>query len=67
MIDGVRPEHCRTPDIVADAAHALLVQPARQTTGRFAIDDEVLAEAGIRDLDQYAVQPGQPLLPDLFL
>lgn len=67
MIDGVRPEQCRTPEIVADAAHALLVRPARQTTGRFAIDDEVLAEAGIDDLDQYAVAPGQPLLPDLFL
>ncbi|WP_431635571.1 SDR family oxidoreductase [Dyella sp. KULCS107] len=67
MIDGVRPEQCRTPEIVADAAHALLVRPARQSTGRFAIDDEVLAEAGIDDLDQYAVAPGQPLLPDLFL
>jgi len=67
MIDGVRAEHCRTPDIVADAAHALLVRPAREVTGRFAIDDEVLAEAGTSDLDQYAVQPGQPLLPDLFL
>ena len=67
MIDGVRPEQCRTPEIVADAAHALLVRPARQTTGRFAIDDEVLAEAGVDDLDQYAVAPGQPLLPDLFL
>ena len=67
MIDGVRPEHCRTPEIVADAAHALLMRSARDTTGRFAIDDEVLAEAGVSDLDRYAVQPGQPLLPDLFL
>ena len=67
MIDGVRPEQCRKPEIVADAAHALLVRPAQQTTGRFAIDDEVLAEAGIDDLDQYAVAPGQSLLPDLFL
>ncbi|MFK2905730.1 NAD(P)-dependent oxidoreductase [Dyella ginsengisoli] len=67
MIDGVRPEHCRTPEIVADAAHALLVRPAHDTTGRFAIDDEVLAEAGVSDLDRYAVQPGQPLLRDLFL
>jgi citronellol/citronellal dehydrogenase len=67
MIDGVRLEHCRTPEIVADAAHALLVRPARDTTGRFAIDDEVLAEAGVSNLDRYAVQPGQPLLPDLFL
>jgi citronellol/citronellal dehydrogenase len=67
MIDGVKPEQCRRPEIVADAAHALLVQPARQCTGRFAIDEDVLREAGIHDLAPYAYQPGTPLLPDLFL
>ena len=30
-------------------------------------DDEVLREAGITDLSGYAVDPSQPLLPDLFL
>src|SRR5580698_10109 len=54
MIDGVKPEQCRRPEIVADAAHALLVQPARQCTGRFAIDEDVLREAGIHDFDAYA-------------
>jgi citronellol/citronellal dehydrogenase len=67
MIDGVKPEQCRRPEIVADAAHALLIQPSRQCTGRFAIDEEVLHEAGIQDFDRYAYQPGTPLLPDLFL
>ncbi|MBE1160401.1 SDR family oxidoreductase [Dyella acidiphila] len=67
MIDGVKPEQCRRPEIVADAAHALLVQPARQCTGRFAIDEEVLREAGVHDFDRYAYQPGAALLPDLFL
>lgn len=67
MIDGVRPEQCRRPEIVADAAHVLLTQPARQCTGRFAIDEDVLREAGTRDFDRYAYQPGAPLLPDLFL
>ncbi|MBU6247608.1 MAG: NAD(P)-dependent oxidoreductase [Xanthomonadaceae bacterium] len=67
MIDGVKPEHCRTPDIVADAAHAMLVRPSREATGRFAIDDEVLAETGVTGFDRYAVQPGATLLPDLFL
>jgi citronellol/citronellal dehydrogenase len=52
---------------VADAAHALLVRPARACTGRFAIDEDVLREAGVRDFDAYAVEPGAPLLPDLFL
>ncbi|HTV85239.1 MAG TPA: NAD(P)-dependent oxidoreductase [Dyella sp.] len=67
MIDGVKPEQCRRPEIVADAAHALLVQPARQCTGRFAIDEDVLRDAGIDDFDAYAYQPGTRLLPDLFL
>ena len=67
MIPGVNPENCRTPEIMADAAHAVLTTPAVERTGRFLIDDEVLAEVGITDLDRYAVKPGQPLLPDLFL
>ena len=57
----------RTPAIVADAAHAILVRPSREATGNFFIDDEVLAATGVTDLDGYAVAPGTPLLPDLFL
>ncbi|MEO9080373.1 MAG: NAD(P)-dependent oxidoreductase [Rhodanobacter sp.] len=67
MIDGVQPEHCRKPDIVADAAHAMLTRPSRDYTGHFAIDEDVLREIGITDFDLYAVQPGNSLLPDLFL
>ncbi|WP_329742394.1 NAD(P)-dependent oxidoreductase [Dyella sp. A6] len=67
MIEGVRPEQCRTPEIVADAAHALLTRPASGCSGRFAIDEEVLREEGVEDFDRYAVQPGTALLPDLFL
>jgi len=67
MIDGVKAENCRKPAIVADAAHAILTRASGDYSGHFAIDDEVLAEAGITDLDPYAVAPGQPLLPDLFL
>jgi citronellol/citronellal dehydrogenase len=57
----------RTPDIVADAAHAILTRPSRATTGNFFIDDEVLAAEGITDLARYAAVPGAALLPDLFL
>src|SRR6185312_4497951 len=39
MIDGVSAGQCRKPDIVADAAHAILTRPAREYTGHFAIDD----------------------------
>jgi citronellol/citronellal dehydrogenase len=67
LIPGVDTANCRKPDIVADAAHAVLVRPARGFSGNFLIDEEVLREAGIDDLSRYAVQPGQPLLPDLFL
>jgi citronellol/citronellal dehydrogenase len=52
---------------MADAAHAILTRDARASTGNFFIDDEVLADAGVTDLERYAVRPGNSLLPDLFL
>ena len=67
MIPGVGTANGRTPAVMADAAHAVLARPAAGFSGRFLIDDEVLAEAGITDLSGYAVDPSQPLLPDLFL
>ncbi|HET7329910.1 NAD(P)-dependent oxidoreductase [Dyella sp.] len=67
LIPGVDVARCRKPDIVADAAHAVLVRPSRECNGRFLIDEDVLREAGVTDFDSYAVEPGQPLLPDLFL
>ncbi len=67
MIPGVDARNCRTPDIVADAAHAVLVRDAEGFSGRFLIDEDVLRESGVSDFDAYAVEPGQPLLPDLFL
>ena len=65
--DAVKPEHCRKPEIMADAAHWIVTRPAGEVSGQFFIDDEALARAGITDLDAYAVKPGAPLLPDLFL
>lgn len=67
LIPGVDTVNCRKPDIVADAAHAILVRPARGFSGNFLVDEEVLREAGVHDFDAYAMQPGAPLLPDLFL
>ena len=68
MIPGIRPEHCRTPQIMADAAMAVLKSESATTTGNFFIDEEVLTEAGVRDFDRYSVVPGSTqLLPDLFL
>jgi citronellol/citronellal dehydrogenase len=58
---------CRTVDILADAAHVILTKPARDCTGNFFIDDVVLYDAGVRDFDQYRVDPMQHLLPDFFV
>jgi citronellol/citronellal dehydrogenase len=58
----------RTPEIVADAAHAILTRDSRSCTGNFFIDEDVLAEEGITDLDRYRAGNGnQPLEADLFL
>lgn len=48
----------RKPEIMADAAHAILVRPARECTGNTFIDDEVLAEGGITDLSGYRFGEG---------
>jgi citronellol/citronellal dehydrogenase len=67
MVTSVRPEQCRAPEIVADAAHWILTRPSREVTGRFFLDEAALGEAGVTDLSRYAVAPGSPLLPDLFV
>ena len=67
MIPGVDVPRCRKPDIVADAAHAVLVKTAAGFSGKFLIDEDVLRESGVTDFSGYAVDPAQPLLPDLFL
>lgn len=45
--------HSRTPEIVADAAHAILTRPSGEVTGNFFIDDEVLTAEGVADLSRY--------------
>lgn len=67
MIPGVDETMARTPEIVADAAAIVLSRDSRTTTGNFFIDEEVLSSEGITDLSSYAVSPGSPLLPDLFI
>jgi len=57
----------RKPEIIADAAHIILCRSARDFSGNFCIDDEVLAAAGITDLGGYAVDPERALIPDFFV
>ena len=66
MIPGIDTAACRTPEILADAAHVILAGAPR--TGEFLVDDEVLASVGVTDLDKYAVVPGTTdFLLDFFL
>jgi citronellol/citronellal dehydrogenase len=68
MLEGmVRPENCRTEEIMADAAHAILCQNARHCTGNFFLDEDVLRATGVRDFEKYSVKQGEPLMKDLFL
>jgi citronellol/citronellal dehydrogenase len=68
MLSGrVNPRNCRKPEIMADAAHAILCRDAAGCTGNFFLDETVLRQDGVRDFDPYAVEPGQPLMKDLFL
>ncbi len=60
-------QHSRKPEIMADAAHAILTRPSREFTGNFCIDDAVLEDEGITDLSGYAVNPDMPLAPDFFV
>jgi citronellol/citronellal dehydrogenase len=58
----------RRPEIVADAAHAILTRPAAACTGRSFIDDDVLAEEGVTDLSAYRYGDSDAgLQVDLFL
>jgi citronellol/citronellal dehydrogenase len=67
MIPGIDSGRGRKPEIMADAAHWILVQPSRECTGNFFIDEDVLRTAGVTDLRRYATDPSKSPLPDLFL
>jgi citronellol/citronellal dehydrogenase len=60
----------RRPEIMADAAHAIVTRPARETTGNFFIDDEVLRAEGVSDFGQYRFSADgseADLIPDLYV
>jgi citronellol/citronellal dehydrogenase len=57
----------RTPEIYADSAAEVLRRDPRECTGNAYIDDEVLAEAGVTDLDKYVADPSGELALDLFV
>ncbi|MBC6403457.1 MAG: NAD(P)-dependent oxidoreductase [Hyphomonadaceae bacterium] len=58
---------CRTPDIVADAAHVILTRDSREFTGRFVIDEVILREQGVTDFSPYAPGYEGPFAGDFFV
>jgi citronellol/citronellal dehydrogenase len=60
-------KHCRTVDIMADAAHAIFLKKASAFSGNFLIDDSFLYAEGERDFEKYRVDPSKPLMPDFFV
>jgi len=65
--DAEQLKHCRTPEIMADAAYEILTRPSRECTGNFFIDDTLLAEAGVTDFAKYRVDATQSLRVGMFL
>ncbi len=63
--EGMR--HCRTAEIIADAAHAIFEKRSRDFTGNFLIDDSFLYAEGVRDFEPYRVDPSVSLMPDFFV
>ena len=57
----------RKPELYADAAYAVITRPSRECTGHTYLCEDVLAEEGVTDLDQYAYVPGAEPQVDLFV
>ena len=57
----------RSADIMADAAYAIIKKPAREVTGNFFIDEEVLRADGVTDFSIYAPNATGPLAADFFV
>ena len=57
----------RSPEIMGDAAYMILTKDSKEFTGNFCIDDNLLAENGVKDFSQYAEVPFNELAPDFFV
>jgi citronellol/citronellal dehydrogenase len=71
LLGGKDAVRCsRTPEIMGDAALAIFTSDAATCTGKFFIDDEVMAAVGVTDLAKYKVDPAVPdadLILDFFV
>lgn len=58
---------CRKPQIMADAALAVLLRDPASCTGNFLIDEEVLREEGVTDFSCYQYEGSTQLMADFFV
>jgi citronellol/citronellal dehydrogenase len=65
--DREQLKRCRKPEIMADAAYAILTSPARDCTGNFFIDDTLLSERGVVDFGHYRIDPDKAPRNGMFL
>jgi citronellol/citronellal dehydrogenase len=56
----------RRPELVADAAHAILARPSRECTGNLFLAEDVLVEEGVTGFAGYSYGEGEPAV-DLFV
>ena len=66
VVGGDFAAQARTPQIMADAAHAILTKPSDHT-GHFHIDEDVLRDAGVTDFTPYAQGAEENLAPDFWV
>jgi citronellol/citronellal dehydrogenase len=66
--DDVARAQGRSPQIMADAAHAILTRPATECTGNFFTDEQVLRQEGVNDFSGYRLAAhDEDLTPDFYL
>lgn len=67
LIPGIEPSRdCRSPEIVADAAYALLASE-HACSGETLIDEDILRSSGVKDFSIYLMSENAKPLSDLFL
>ena len=57
----------RTPEIMADAAYAIVTTEGLKLTGQALLDEKILRDRGVTDFEQYACKPGHELQLDLYV
>ena len=57
----------RKPEIMADAAYSLITSDAKEVTGNFFTDEQVLHKQGMKSFDQYMIDPSKQPIPDFYL